>query len=83
MIADAAEATLTMPGVNLLDGEVLALRRSRAMDDDLVNLSTWELAGKGNGPRIYNGMVVVVLYKGVSTDKGKEPCGAAGLYVPL
>ena len=43
--------------------------------DDLVNLSTWELAGKGNGPRIYNGMVVVVLYKGVSTDKGKEPCG--------
>ena len=39
MIADAAEATLTMPGVNLLDGEVLALRRSRAMDDDLVNLS--------------------------------------------
>ena len=37
VIADATEATLTMPLVYLLHGKILALRRSRAMDNDFVN----------------------------------------------
>ncbi len=37
VIADATEASLTMPLVYLLYGEILALRRSRAMDNDFVN----------------------------------------------
>ena len=43
--------------------------------DDLISTSTWELDGVGKGARIYDGILVVVLYKGYSSDKGTEPCG--------
>ena len=41
--------------------------------DDLTNTSTWNIEGKG--ARVYDGMLVVVLYKGNSRDKGTDPCG--------
>ena len=40
VIADVAPTvTLDVPLADLLNGKILALRRSRAMDDDLVNFS--------------------------------------------
>lgn len=39
VIANLGEATLTMPAVDVSDGEGLALRSGGAMDDDSVNLS--------------------------------------------
>ena len=37
VIADAVEASLAMPAVDVLDGEVLALCSGTAMNDDLCN----------------------------------------------
>ena len=39
VIADAVEASLAMPAVDVLDGEVLALCSGTAMNDDLCNFS--------------------------------------------
>jgi len=41
--------------------------------DDLTNTTTWEIDGFTK--RVYSGMLVVVMYKGDSTDKGTDPCG--------
>ena len=39
VIADAVEASLAMPAVDVLDGEVLALCCCTAMNDDFCNFS--------------------------------------------
>ena len=39
MVADLGEATLTMPTVDVGDGEGLALRSGGAMDDDVSDYS--------------------------------------------
>ena len=39
VIADAVEASLAMPAVDVLDGEVLTLCGGTAMNDDLCNFS--------------------------------------------